>query len=126
MLVLTQKSREVAAEVVYERAAQDAKWGQQNHPDGTGPDVTVWIEQVTPTEAEPQRRTAHAFRAADLADGMRQRCKRAPEEGGDTYERILTEEWAEALAESDPARLRAELIQVAAVAVAWIEAIDRR
>lgn len=35
-------------------------------------------------------------------------------------------DYAEALAESDPARLRAELVQVAAVAVCWIEAIDRR
>jgi hypothetical protein len=33
---------------------------------------------------------------------------------------------AEALAEDDPTLLRAELIQVAAVAVAWVEAIDRR
>jgi hypothetical protein len=39
---------------------------------------------------------------------------------------ILEEEVAEAAAESDPAKLRAELVQVAAVAVAWIEAIDRR
>ena len=31
-----------------------------------------------------------------------------------------------ALAEVEPAKLREELIQVAAVAVAWIEAIDRR
>ena len=116
----------VINEVNAERVRQDAKWGEQNHPDGTGPDVTVWIESVTPTPNEPRRKTSHAFRAADLAEGMRARCKRAPEEGGDTYERILTEEWAEALAESDPARLREELIQVAAVAVAWVEAIDRR
>ena len=31
----------------------------------------------------------------------------------------------EAFAESDPDKLRTELIQVAAVAVAWIESIDR-
>lgn len=30
------------------------------------------------------------------------------------------------MAEKDPVNLRAELIQVAAVAVAWVEAIDRR
>ncbi|MFA8415115.1 hypothetical protein ACEPTV_33255, partial [Burkholderia pseudomallei] len=28
----------VLAEVAAERARQDAKWGQQNHDDGTGPD----------------------------------------------------------------------------------------
>lgn len=39
---------------------------------------------------------------------------------------MLLEEVAEAFAESDDARLRAELVQVAAVAQAWIESIDRR
>ena len=39
---------------------------------------------------------------------------------------ILAEEVAEVYAESDPDRLRAELIQVAAVCVQWIEAIDGR
>jgi malonyl CoA-acyl carrier protein transacylase len=43
-----------------------------------------------------------------------------------TWEHILTEEHYEAMAEEDPTRLREELIQVAAVAVAWVEAIDRR
>jgi hypothetical protein len=36
------------------------------------------------------------------------------------------EEVREAMAESDPAKLRVELVQVAAVSVAWIEALDRR
>lgn len=39
---------------------------------------------------------------------------------------ILREEVAEAFAETDPVALRGELVQVAAVAVAWAEAIDRR
>jgi len=39
---------------------------------------------------------------------------------------ILLEEVFEALAEDDPAALRVELIQVAAVAVQWVEAIDRK
>ncbi|MFI1165600.1 hypothetical protein ACH4UM_18790 [Streptomyces sp. NPDC020801] len=41
-------------------------------------------------------------------------------------EPTVAEEALEALAEDDPGKLRAELVQVAAVAVAWIEAIDRR
>jgi len=39
---------------------------------------------------------------------------------------ILTEEFAEAMAETDRAKLRAELVQVAAAAVAWIEDLDSR
>ena len=42
-----------------------------------------------------------------------------------TWLHILREEVFEAFAEDDPAKLRAELIQVAAVAVQWVEAIDR-
>lgn len=44
----------------------------------------------------------------------------------EAWRHILDEEVAEALAETDPERLRAELVQVAAVAVQWIEALDRR
>ena len=39
---------------------------------------------------------------------------------------ILLEEVYEAIAEPDPARLRAELLQVAAVAMRWIDTIDVR
>jgi hypothetical protein len=39
---------------------------------------------------------------------------------------VLDEEVWEAFAESDPAKLRAELVQVAAVAFRWIEALDAR
>jgi hypothetical protein len=93
---------DILAEITAERARQDAKFGEQNHPDGTG---------------EIYRRDA------DLA---RDRCQRAHRRGGLTFQHILDEEVAEAYAESDPAKLREELVQVAAVAVAWIEAIDRR
>lgn len=89
-------------EVAAERAAQDARWGEQNHPNGTG--------------ASGDRMAANVARTAcDMAHGA----------GLDTWRLILAEEVAEAFAESDPARLRAELVQVAAVATAWAEAIDR-
>jgi len=90
-------------EIAAERARQVAKWGEQNHPDGTG---------------------GHG-RLRD-ADAARRECQRQFAEGTGTWLDILDEEVAEAYAEEDPAALRAELIQVAAVAVAWIEAIDRR
>lgn len=56
----------------------------------------------------------------------RRDCASAFRVGKGTWRHILQEEVAEAFAELDPAPLREELIQVAAVAVAWIEAIDRR
>lgn len=92
-------------EVYEERARQNAKWGEQNHRDGTG-------------------RLGHWDReAADMARAHVQQVA-----GTDhlTWRLILSEEVAEAYAEKDPIKLRAELIQIAAVATAWVEAIDRR
>lgn len=94
---------DILAEILAERARQDAKWGEQNHPDGTG----------------------GLGRAHDALEA-RSECQRQFAEGVGSWLDILDEEVAETFAEDDPARLRAELIQVAAVAVAWIEAIDRR
>ena len=93
----------VIHEVYAERVAQETKWGEQNHPDGTGGRGRV--------------ASANAARIA---------CQSSAERGEVTFLDILAEEVAEAFAETDPELLREELIQVAAVAVAWIESIDRR
>jgi hypothetical protein len=60
-----------------------------------------------------------------LAYKARQACQNNAEKGAVTYADIFLEEVGEALAEHSPARLREELIQVAAVAVAWVEKINR-
>lgn len=98
------QTESVLKDVDDERYQQDRKWGQQNHPDGTLDD--------------PIRRAE--------ADYKRDRADVAARFGWLTWRHILDEEVFEAFAETDPEKLRAELIQVAAVAVAWIEAIDRR
>ena len=86
-----------------ERGDQDAKWGKQSHPDGTG--------------------GKYAQEGAETAKAV---TDRAAKDGTLTWNHILTEEVLEALAETDPVKLRKELIQVAAVAVAWVEDIDSR
>ncbi|GAA3203018.1 NUDIX hydrolase [Nonomuraea helvata] len=93
----------VLADVTAERAAQDARWGMQILPDGTGDEGTV-------AESDQARRETEAAAAGGVL----------------TWRHILTEEVMEAFAETDPERLRAELIQVAAVAVKWTQALDRR
>ncbi|OSC76488.1 hypothetical protein B5180_01655 [Streptomyces sp. BF-3] len=93
----------VLAEIATERAAQDAIFGQQDLPDGTGSNAFF--------------REAHESRRL---------CDRAFSNGEGTYRHVFLEEVYEALAESDPAKLRAELVQAVAVGVKWIEAIDRR
>ena len=90
-------------EIDRERERQDKKWGVQNHPDGTS--------FVGYAYARNQ------FRAL---------CDYAHERGKQTWLNILQEEVYEAFAEEDPEKLEEELIQVAAVAVSWIEAIRRR
>lgn len=52
-------------------------------------------------------------------------CDRAAREDLCTFAHVLAEEFWEAMCEEDRDRLRDELIQVAAVAVQWIEHIDR-
>lgn len=91
------------ADVKAERARQDQKWGEQNHPDGTG----------NPGDAH---RATLAKAYTDMA----------ARNGRVTWRDILNEEVAEAFAESDTAALRTELVQVAAVATQWVQAIDRR
>lgn len=91
----------VLSQVYEERAAQEDKWGRQDHPNGT---------------SAVYGKTASYYR--DLCDGKHHA-------GEGSYLDILLEEVYEAAAEEDPLRLRVELIQVAAVAVAWVEKIDR-
>jgi 8-oxo-dGTP pyrophosphatase MutT (NUDIX family) len=92
----------VLTDVAAERLAQDARFGIQEFPDGTGPE------------------------RAPAAEAAKQACQEAKARGEITWRHILTEEFLEALAESEPGPLRAELVQTAAVAVKWIQALDRR
>lgn len=103
LLARTAATHRVLHEVAAECGNQDSRWGEQNHPNGTG---GTYFKR--------------------MSNWARERCDRVHSEGRGTWEHILTEEFYEALAESDPAKLRAELIQVAAVAVQWVEALDRR
>jgi len=86
-----------------ERQRQHEKWGEQNHADGTGAKGDNEIAAVTK-------------KITDLAAAN----------GALTWRMILEEEVSEAFAETDEAKLRAELVQVAAVAQAWVAALDRR
>lgn len=92
----------VLADVTAERVAQDVMWGIQERPDGTS-----------------TARTAEA-------DAAKRELERAKDDEAHTWRHILHEEVLEAFAEEDQDRLRTELVQVAAVAVKWIQALDRR
>lgn len=94
----------VLAAVGDERERQFTKWGPQHHPDGT----------------------EDTFRSRKLRDDARAYCDQLAVVGRVTWSSILLEETFEAMAEVDVTKLREELVQVAAVAVAWVEDLDSR
>lgn len=106
---------QIAAEIDAERARQDERFGEQNHPDLTGaPEAQCDAREMFDEWAQKYR----DINAGDFDP-------RDPDRRLD-WTGILLEEVYEALTEADPERIRAELVQVAAVACAWIDAIDRR
>ena len=109
----TSAGSKVLLEVADERVRQTAKWGQQDHPNGTGPSKL------------PMPYGSGSWTAAVAALHLKLTTESASQAGLCTWLHILREEVFEAFAEKDAAKLRAELIQVAAVAVQWVEAIDR-
>jgi hypothetical protein len=113
---------EVLAEIGAERIRQDAKWGEQNHP---------LIDQLLVAQGRPHTRFAEEY---EIPTALRATlmCQGAAAKGEVTWLHILVEEVSEFMAAAETAHLmhgaaeaRAELVQVAAVAVAAIEAMDR-
>lgn len=104
----------VLKEVAVERERQEEKWGEQNHADGTGPGHYFLGKGL----AAPATNAYLRERATEITDSH-------AKVGRLTYSDILLEEVFEAVAEEDQSKLREELVQVAAVTVAWIEKIDR-
>jgi hypothetical protein len=100
----------VLQEIADERARQDAKWGPIQDHANIHPgwkNFNYGLMTANNAKAVTDRRMAS---------------------GDDTWTDILYEEFAEAIEEAaagDVAALRTELIQVAAVAVKWVENLDR-
>lgn len=94
-----------------ELVRQEERWGEQNWPDGTGPEVL---------DANSGEWFAHVAASAKYL------CDRAAADGCLTWRHILLEEVFEAMAESDEGSLLTELNQVAAVAAQWRKSIRRR
>ncbi len=98
---------DIAAEIFGERDRQDEKFGEQNHPDT--------LETIT-----------GASFACEMA---KRQCAADIKNGRVNWRNILDEEVCEAFEQAsteDDIKLREELVQVAAVAMNWIECIDRR
>lgn len=98
-------------DIICERLRNRARWSVQDHPSvhGTPHGMPNTFIYDIPGEK----------RAKALCEGKARR-------GTITWTDILLEEFAEAVDAPDDIARRAELVQVAAVALAWIECIDRR
>lgn len=107
-------TRGVLAEVLLERVRQDAKFGAERDHPSVDP-----RHEGFPTALAARYGVPHEAFAKES-------CERAFREGRGTYADIAVEEVAEAIGAEDEQARRAELVQCAAVFVAWIEAIDRR
>lgn len=95
-------------QVAGEMAAQDAKWGRQDHI-------------MVPRRGGPDDPLRHLIASAEVA---RAACQ-ARGKGEDTWAHILIEEVAEFCDADSMHDMRAELVQVAAVAHQAIAALDR-
>lgn len=106
----TTGTQNVLEAVRAERLAQNAKWGQQSHPPGTiigldeGPQARWWRAKAEVAKAKCQSNGPEA----------------------DNWHDILDEEVAEAYAAETMEDLEKELIQTAAVCVAWVEHLHRQ
>lgn len=119
ILTASCQTTRVLIEVREERARQFVRYGLNDDlEDGTGPDVSWFGMEHDPNEAISARDIEVAFRSDYVAHEQRT--------GHPTWMNLVREEVAEAFMENDPVRLREELLQVAALAVSWIEKIDTR
>lgn len=103
VIFTTPGMRDFAEEVDLERQRQFRKFGDQRHPLGTG--------------------GAHTHAMSEMA---RNSCQAAADEGRLTWRHIISEEYREAMAETDAVKLREELIQLAAVCQAIIYDLPRQ
>lgn len=128
-------------EVMLERIAQHRKWGEQNHPNAADLET---VREFTGSRASPDADAAAitVLRSYGIpsANEARDMCEGAAKGGHVTWLHILLEEVCEAaqvaaFADFNDHRdgrreqleeLRVELLQVAAVAVAWAEAVARQ
>ncbi len=112
-------TNDVLSELMEERARQHAKWGDQNCPSLD----RVLLEReggCSPERMAEDYEIPGENRAKFL-------CQNRFRQGEGTWGHILIEEVSEAIAcLGDEVAMREELIQVAAVTVAWIEYLDRK
>jgi hypothetical protein len=117
---------DVLACVMQERLRQDAKWGEQNHPN-FAPHILNLTEDGTVTGITemplPQRFNYYGIPTKEDA---KRDCEETFASGKGNWGHILIEEISESFGTMSEEKLEEELVQSAAVIVAWVQCIRRR
>ncbi len=100
----------ILEEITAERARQDEKFGPQSHPS---------ILDMPP-------KSLSSYYEIPLEQRAKDNCELAFSNNEGTWADIALEEFAEVVFAPDEASRRTELVQLAAVCVAWIEDLDRK
>ncbi len=103
----TNKTIEILTELLVERERQHEKFGKRNLPE-TGIELSDDVN------------------ASCFAYDLLASCSEESTAGQPTYRMLLDDDIWEAFEEAEPSRLRGELVQIGAVVVEWIEALDRK
>ena len=108
--------RDILVALLAELERAETKFPDQHLPSGTGDDAWEWPDEFY--------LMGHVNPADLLAARARALVNRGLENGTANWRQVLTEEVAEAFAERTPERLRAELLEVACVALRWIADLE--
>jgi hypothetical protein len=103
---------------------QEVLWGEQNHPDFYARGNTNGAS--TDAQHEYHRKQAEMWKEINAWRAQTSAVDGRSRDTASAWDGIALEELHEALAETDPEKMRVELIQTAAVIVSWIAALDRR
>lgn len=115
------KLNDLLVSIASERARQNERWGEQNHPDIMHSAVVEeMIGESIPLDVLCK---AYGLPTEQLA---RAACDAAKSIGKLTWSHIAVEELCEVVCAPDDEARVTELVQLAAVCVAWAEAIKRR
>lgn len=108
--------------LIHIRTKQDAKWGEQNHPDFF-PIHDLQTGAFLREMSVEQRQTYYQMPSSDDA---KKDCDNDAKRGKLSWGAILKEEVCEAFDSLTEEELEAELYDVLGVTAAWIQAIRRR
>jgi hypothetical protein len=126
-LVETAEIYEIFGDVSAEIRRAREKHGTQHHIEmGTGREAS-YLEQLDHAAVELKLYTDDDYTLDCLDNAQLEQCaKHVCQETGDTWVKILGEEFFEAVATDDPDELDAELVQTIAMAVSMLQAHRRQ